>query len=123
MQTTEYQNAVKAVKEKKKFYKHLSSYVLVNTAFLFVSFFSGDGFFSWMPVMFFWGIGLGSHYVKVFGFPGSGVSSREWEERELEREMRRRGVRKSLPPARRTQMDDHLELKEMEKNYRESDLV
>ena len=122
MQTTEYQNAVKAVKEKKKFYKHLSSYIMVNGAFMLVTLFTGGGF-SWFPVMLFWGIGLGSHYVKVFGFPGSGVLSQEWEERELEKEMNRRGVRKSLPPARRSRMDDHLELKEMEKNYRESDLV
>lgn len=122
MNSPRYQDAYQAVKAKKGFYKHLSSYILVNGAMFLVTLFTGGGF-SWAPILLFWGIGLGSHYIKVFGFPGSGVLSKEWEERELEKEMRRRGEHRSLPDGRRNQMDEHLDLKEIEKNYRESDLV
>ena len=40
------------------------------------------------PAMF-WGIGLISHYFAVFGMPGSGKGGSEWEQAEVEKELKK----------------------------------
>jgi hypothetical protein len=112
-----YREARRRVQERAKFYKHLYTYAIINGVFFLISLFRGRPFFPF-PVAFFWGIGLVFHYLKVFGLPGSGVLSREWEDREVEKEMykltgRKDGARK----------DEGLELRELRKNYDESELV
>ena len=34
-----------------------------------------------------WGVGVGIHYLTVFGFPGSDILGSDWEEREYAREL------------------------------------
>jgi len=72
--------------EEVKFYKHLTSFVIVNGVFMVVT--RGK----WLPVAFFWGIGLLFHYVKAFGIGRDGFLSKEWEEerKEAHRSRRRR---------------------------------
>lgn len=66
-------------REKVKFYKHLTAFIIVNTVFSLITFFDGQGF-EWFNVMGFWGIGLAFHYVKAFGIPFmNGKGSKAWE--------------------------------------------
>lgn len=123
----QYRLARRRVVQKKKFYSHLTTY-LVMSAFFFVlnavtSF--GTWWFYWP--MLGWGIGVAMQYFKVFGFPGSGLGSAEWEEREMQKQMRRLD-----PPTKKEKtldLDDHLELREVETrkkkipSYRKEDLV
>ena len=86
--------AQKRVKEIKGFYWHLFWYLVVN---IFISFggtirrfiFDGEihiypdfGIFS---VWFFWGIGLVSHWIGVFG--KNLVFSKDWEDRKIKKYM------------------------------------
>jgi hypothetical protein len=100
--------------EKVKFFKHLTSYVIVNIAMFAVNALNGT-WRNWLPVVIFWGIGLAFHYVKAFGFGSQGLGSKEWERRMLNKD------------ADYNEADEHLELKEMEKeperNWKEEDLV
>jgi hypothetical protein len=84
MTDNSYERAKKNVKRKKGFYKHLAAYLIINT-FILIN--NGFEFGPWLP----WGVGLAFHYISVFGFPGSGILSKEWEDKELEREIRRSG--------------------------------
>ena len=113
--------ARRRVKKKKGFYSHLAVYILVNLFIFLVSF--PDNFinFDFGPALP-WGIGLALHYVAVFGFPGSGILSKEWEEREYEKELQKM---KGRPPlsAGKPEEGEELELKELRKNWNDKDLV
>jgi hypothetical protein len=112
-----YREAQRRVREKAKFYKHLYIYLAFNAIFLTMSFFRGRAMFG-LAVPFFWGIGLLFHYLKVFGLPGSGILSKEWEDREIQKEFDRLKNHKNAKPE-----DDSLELREVRKNYNDNDLV
>jgi 2TM domain-containing protein len=114
-----FKEAQKRVRDKAKFYKHLYIYVIVNGVLVLLSLFRGRPF-STFPIALFWGIGLCSHYLKVFGFPGSGILSKEWEDREVRREMDRMQGRKNKD---RDDDSKPLDLPELRKNYDESELV
>ncbi len=104
-----------SAEEKVKFFKHLTAYIIVNVMMLAVNLFMGT-YRNWLPVIFFWGIGLAFHYVKAFGFGKRGVGSKDWENKMLNK-----GSRDEQEEG------DHLELrdieKEPEKNWKEEDLV
>lgn len=78
-----------------------------------------------------WGVGLAFHYIGVFGIPGLGALSKDWEEREMQKELRRMGADEmeleEFPEPRmnpkKMDIDDHLELKEVRKNYDDSEFV
>lgn len=117
-----YREAKRRVSEKSKFFKHFYTYSIVVGVFTVLSLFRGRPF-AFAPVAFFWGIGLLFHYIKVFGIPGSGVLSREWEDKEIANEMRKmRGVMEDEdnPTAKE---NEELKLLELRKNYDESELV
>ena len=121
-----YYLARKRVRQKKRFYSHLKSFIIVNVVFSLVTFFNGEPF-AWTPIILFWGMGLAFHYVKVFGLPGNDrVLTPEWEEREVQKEMDRMrardGRRPSLPEAN-SKHSDELDLKELRKSYDDSELV
>ncbi len=101
--------------EKVKFYRHLTSYIIVNIAMLGINALNGT-YRNWLPVIFFWGIGLAFHYVKAFGIGSKGLGSKEWERKMLNKDNRAN-----------QEEDEYLDLKEMEKepdkNWREEDLV
>lgn len=127
----QYQQARKRVKEKKKFYNHLSVYLVMSGFFFLVNYFSSPGTWWFYWPMLGWGIGVAMQYVKVFGLTGAGLGTKEWEEKEIEKEMGRMGT----PPPPRLQeresldLDDHLQLKEIKKKkvkmegYKDEDLV
>lgn len=82
----QYENALKRVKRVKGFYTHLLVYIVINFMIVIVniqnlksgeSYFKLENFFT----AFFWGIGLLSHFLSVFGpdlFLG-----KNWEERKI----------------------------------------
>lgn len=90
-----YRRAQKRVKDIKGFYWHLFWYLLVNIISTFgsmiVSFLMGgkvaDGIwnFSGFSLWIFWGIGLGVHWLQVFG--KHIVFSKDWEERKIKEYM------------------------------------
>ena len=89
MQKDIYKEAKKRVEAKKGFFGHLSAYVSVGI-FFFVMNMLTDPFDLWFFFpMLPWGIGLLIHYLAVFGFPGSKALSKEWEQKELEKEIER----------------------------------
>ena len=123
-----YAMARKRVKAKKEFYSHLTTYVVMAGFFLTLNLITSPGAWWWYWPMLGWGIGLAIHGLQVFGLPGSGAGGKEWEQREIEKEMKRLDPDRTekLPPV---DMDDHLELREIEKEraadptYRKDDLV
>jgi len=117
-----YERARERVKEKKKFYKNLSSFLVMSVFFFVLNAVTSFGawWFYW-PILG-WGIGIAMHYFKVFGFPGVGPADEEWERREMDREMRRL---EGSPQA--NEEEDTLDLPEIEKRkepkWRDEDLV
>jgi hypothetical protein len=86
-----YEMAYKRVKKIKGFYIHLLVYILVNLFCLFGNYYGNDfdetprnsNFFSWeyLAMPFFWGIGLFSHWLSVFG--KNILFGNNWEERKI----------------------------------------
>ena len=121
-----YEKAHKRVQEKKKFYRNLGTYLVMSVFFFTLNSLTSPGNWWFYWPMLGWGIGVAMHYVNIFGFPGSGVGSPDWEEKELDKEIRRLSP-KQQPKA--NEMDDHLELREVktekepQPSYRADDLV
>ena len=122
--------AKKRVKAKKGFYFHFASYAIVIT-FLFIMNRLTSPYENWFiyPALS-WGVGIAFHYIGVFGIPGIGTLSKDWEDQEIEKELRKMGQNQEvleLPKRKKSRneldMDDHLELKEMRKNYDDSEFV
>ena len=86
------------------------------------------GFDGWMLG---WGVGLAFHYVDVFGIPGFDILSKEWEDREIERELRQNSQAQNpiktsnnrTAPPKPIEDEGSLSLKELRKNYDDSDFV
>jgi hypothetical protein len=86
-----YRRAEQRVKQIKGFYWHLFWYLLVNIFLTFgrpIGQFFEEGTFDWdtfnvgsFSVWFFWGIGLGAHWMHVFG--KNIIFSKQWEERKI----------------------------------------
>ncbi len=126
-----YKEARKRVREKKDFYHNLIAYVCVIPFLIALNLRTSPEHWWFVYPMLGWGMGLAMHYLKVFGWPGAPYRSAEWEEREIERELRRmsgRG-RRVLPPADGkedllSELDRRLEAEKVkQKPYDESDLV
>jgi len=118
--------AKKRVKAKKAFYQHLMSFAIVNLFFLALNLLTSPGSLWFVFPLLGWGLGLAFHYVDVFGIPGFDILSKEWEERELEKELRQDNEPSQMgkPTKPNTlQQDKGLELKELRRNYDESDFV
>jgi 2TM domain len=116
--------AKKRVKAKKDFYQHLMSYAIVNLFLFALNIITSPSYLWFVFPMLGWGIGLAFHYVGVFGIPGFDILSKEWEEREVERELRRGNQRQNpIEPEKPKTIEKELELKELRKNYDESEFV
>lgn len=120
-----YKIARERVEEKRKFRKHLSTYMTMSLFFLVLNMVTRGRLWAHWPIIG-WGIGVLMHYFKAYGLPGLGVDDPAWEAREMEKEMRR------LDPQRKTaSTEEELELpdlkdepeKEPEKRWRDEDLV
>ncbi len=86
----QYENALKRVKKVKGFYTHLIVYVVINIMIIIVniqnldkedSYFQLENFFT----AFFWGIGLLSHALSVFG-PNLFLG-KDWEDKKIKEVM------------------------------------
>ncbi len=117
----EIRQAKKKVKKKKEFYQHLMTYVTVNFALLALNLLTSPTALWFYFPMLGWGIGLMFHYVDVFGIPGFGMLDKNWEEQELEAELRK--MKDTDAPQLMEKNEQDLELKELRKNYDESDFV
>lgn len=92
----EYYLAYKRVKRIKGFYTHLIVYIFVNLFLIFDDGFDSislEQFFQWhtYSTAFFWGLGLLSHGISVFGkdfFFGN-----DWEERKIREYMEKEKVK------------------------------
>ncbi|MBN2558850.1 MAG: 2TM domain-containing protein [Clostridia bacterium] len=71
-----YQEAAKAVKERRDFYQHLVVYVAVCTFLSVMTLFVWGGKFWPVFVIFGWGIGVASHAVSTF-------LGKEWERKKI----------------------------------------
>lgn len=123
-----YKMAKKRVKKVKGFFGHLTTWLIFSAFFIFLNIATGGGsFWAIWPIMG-WGLGVAFHAIGVFGMPGLG---KDWEEKMLEREMARMDYEgdkqsnnnsKRLPQSTKS-TEDELELKEVRKAWRDSDLV
>lgn len=134
-----YKKAKKRVKAKKEFFQHFTAYVIV-ISFLFILNMLTSPFHWWFYwPMLGWGIGIAFHYTDVFGLPWLKVLSEEWEEKEMETELRKIEKREGIDllesgdiiedlPLKKEKgldlnMDKHLKLKELRKDYDDSEFV
>jgi len=107
-QEDKYKRARKRVKAKKGFYGHLSSYISTGVFFFALNMLTDPGEIWWYIPMLAWGVGLGIHYFSVFGLPGTDILSKEWEDREMDKELRRVGY----DPRQEIYDDDYHEISE-----------
>lgn len=68
-----------------RFRWHVVVYVLVNLGLVFIWWTSGTGFFWPVFPIFFWGIGVGAHYLRAYH-----GTENAWVDRETERILRER---------------------------------
>lgn len=81
-----YKQARKRVEEKKGFFVHLITYVLVNTGLILIWAFAAGGGYPWfLWVLGGWGIGLVSNFLAVFVFN----KTSGWERRQMDAEVER----------------------------------
>jgi hypothetical protein len=79
-----YKEARKRVEEKKGFFIHLSTYIIVNIMLVIIWAFPAGGGYPWFLFpLGGWGIGLILHFLQVFVFSGR----TDWERRAIEREV------------------------------------
>ena len=107
----EYKKAKKKVKEKKEFYSHLSVYVAMMVFFMLLNLITSRETLWFIFPMLGWGIGLLIHYFNVFGLPFVGSFDDEWEEREIQKELEKRGLQ-------RLDDEDELELRPLDRQKR-----
>lgn len=126
-----YEIARKRVNEKKKFYEHLTTYLIMSIFFMLLNLFTSPGRWWFIFPVLGWGIGIASHYIKTFGLPGLGPDG-DWEERAMQEELRKLGVpppeESRAPEASKAEekaeeKGEELDLKELQKRYDERDLV
>lgn len=122
-----YEQARQKVEEKKKFFKGLSSYLVMCTFFVVLNTitFSGGWWFMW-PMMG-WGIAIAIKYFQLFGLPGmEQYGSDEWEEKEMEKELKRMRRKDSGRREYYPEEEEGLELRQMQtekRGWRDDELV
>ncbi len=126
-----YREAKLRVQRKKGFFNHLSAFIIVGV-FFFVLNIATDPFDAWFFYpMLPWSVGLAFHYVAIFGFPGFNFNSKEWEEKQMEKEIDKIKKREHQSSPYHLESpeyeDDELDLKPITKmerqNYDNDELV
>ena len=121
MTDSNYKKARKKVKAKKEFYEHFSIYVVMSIFFIVLNLLTSSGHLWFMWPILGWGLGVFFHYLDVFGIPGVGNLSKEWEEEAIQEELKRLEWeekvknRHSPAPKENVKEEDKLELKELER--------
>lgn len=115
------------VEKKKKFYNHLTTYLIVNIFLLLINLRTGPIFLWCIFPAVGWGIGLAFEAVEVFGTPFYGES---WEDREIQKELEKIEAKKrryrELSQDADLDREEQLELKELQKlrpEWDDSDFV
>lgn len=84
-----HKKAKRRVRAIKGFYIHAFTFCLMGVFFFLMNMLT-DPFDMWfMFPLLPWSVGLAFHYLIVFGIPGTGILSKEWEEREYEKQLDR----------------------------------
>lgn len=112
-----YRRAKKRVQAKKDLFQRIFSFCTTIAILTLINVYFTPGHYWVLYVAFFWGIGL---MYETFGFIRQHSIDERWEEREIEKEMKRMKAE-----------DDYLELKEIKKQappekpstWKDSDLV
>lgn len=76
-----YYEAQKQVEEIKKFYQHLTVYILVNPIVIVVNLTTSPHYLWFLYSLFGWGIGIALHGLKAFNY--APFFNKEWEERKI----------------------------------------
>lgn len=107
------------VRRKTKFYKELITFVTTSIFLIGLNIFTSPGYmWAWWPIGF-WGIGLVSKAIKLTLHD----KASDWEEREINREMKRRGY-ESEHYSGELDLDDLPQpIYSKGRNYKSSDLV
>lgn len=112
------EQAKKRVEAKKGFYVVALVFAAISAILVIISLTLHGWAAFWVrfPILIFALVG-GILYVSIFGLPGSGVLSSDWEEREIEKEVYNlyRQNRNRIPPADELTQEERLELKELER--------
>jgi len=77
-----YRMARKRVTQKRKFYTHFMSWLVMSVFFILLNLFTADFFWAVFPILG-WGVAIAFHAIKVFSF----TYGDDWEHREIEKEM------------------------------------
>ncbi len=123
MSSNNYHKARKRVRGKKGFYYHLAVYLSVSLFLIAINLLTSpwDPWASY-PILG-WGLVLFFHYLGAIGIPFLNLD-KNWEEREIEREVQKMERKKSLSAPDQEdhlQLDEKLELKEFKKLREEWD--
>ena len=112
-QTEIRKKAWKKVKSIKRFYIHGCAFVVMGLFFFFMNIVT-DPFDMWFFFpMIPWATILAFHYLLVFGIPGTGLLSREWEEREFEKQIDRLGGDFPYEPEKDLRLGSYLPYSEL----------
>lgn len=118
--------AKKRVKAKKEFYQHLMTFAIVNFFLFALNLVTSPSYFWFIFPLLGWGAGLAFHYVDVFGIPGFDILSKEWEDRQLDDELRKLRENEPDPIIRTPEKpaeQENMRLKELRRNYDDTDFV
>lgn len=85
-----YEKAKKKVKEKRKFYSHLFTWIIFSVFFILLNLVTSHYFWAIFPILG-WGIGVAFHGIKVFSLNYGD----DWEEREIMKEVEKLRQRES----------------------------
>jgi len=129
MESKIYREARLQVQKKIRFFNHLKFFLIAN---IFLFLISVGLFYSlwFLKITLVWGLGILGHYVDVFGLPGNGLLSNDWEEREIEKEAFL--IQKRMEKIQKRdwesteddfELDKPLDLRTLRRNYDEADLV
>jgi len=111
--------AAKKVRSKKRFYRHLAFFVSAMFLMISVNLFTYNwhtGLWSIFPFIA-WGSMILLQYLLVFGFPGNGALSEEWEVKQIKKELHKLDINNlSKDDYANMTLDERLELKELERH-------
>jgi len=90
MEESRYEKAKRRVDKVRKFYKHLTAYIIVNIFLVIINISNLDPGESYFEIenfltLLLWGIGLAIHAFMVFGFHY--IFGHDWEERRIQKFM------------------------------------
>jgi hypothetical protein len=117
-----YELARKKVERKKKFYANLNIYLAFSIFFFLLNLFTSPGRWWFIFPVLGWGIGIVSDYIKIFG-PIGFKTDEDWEKQALEEELRKLGIHPEEDNKTKTEPEQSLELKPLQKRYEDRDLV